>query len=123
MNNSTTLKKAIAIQQKAAQYRFDWKQLDPVFDKLNEEINELKQAIDTHQHNDIESELGDVLFVLANIARHLKLDPDIALEKTNTKFNNRFNFVLERLNISDTEHTHSLKAMEQQWQLAKKDFP
>ncbi len=119
----TSLKKAISIQQEAAEYRFDWKQLEPVFDKLNEEIDELKQAISAEQADEIQSELGDILFVIANIARHLKLDPDAALEKTNTKFNNRFNFVLEHLNITNTEHTHSLKAMEQQWQLAKKDYP
>jgi len=123
MDNSSTLKKAILIQNNAAKYRFDWKQLEPVFEKLNEEINELKQAINENDINNIQSELGDVLFVVANIARQLNLNPDSALEKTNDKFNNRFNFVLEQLNIHSTVHEHSLEAMEQQWQLAKKDFP
>lgn len=123
MDNSTSLKKAILIQQHAAQYRFDWKQLSPVLDKLEEEINELKEAISNNNSDEIQSEFGDVLFVMANIARHLNIDPDKALEKTNTKFNKRFNFVLEQLNINNEQHSHSLKTMEDQWQLSKKDFP
>ena len=123
MNKNTALKKAISIQQHAAEYRFDWKQLEPVFNKLDEEISELKHAISEKNPENIQSEFGDVLFVMANIARHLTIDPDFALEKTNTKFNNRFSFVLNSLNITDTNHSNSLNAMEQQWQLSKKDFP
>lgn len=123
MNNNSSLKKAILIQNNAAKFQFDWKQLEPVFNKLNEELDELKYAISDNNANDIQSEFGDVLFVMANIARHLDIDPDAALEKTNTKFNNRFKFVLEHLNITDTNHSHSLDAMEQQWQLSKKDYP
>jgi len=123
MDKETSLKKAISIQRHAAKYRFDWTQLAPIFDKLNEEVDELKQAINDQSKDEIQSEFGDILFVMANIARHLELDPDAALEKTNTKFNHRFNYVLERLKITHTDHQHSLEAMEHQWQLSKKYFP
>lgn len=123
MDQNTTLKKAILIQKNAATYGFDWKQLEPVFDKLSEEIAELKQAIKHKDETEIKSELGDVLFVAANLARLLNIDPDSALEKTNTKFNNRFNFVLQALNINSHEHSHSLDAMQQQWKNSKKIFP
>ncbi len=123
MDNTTALKKAIAIQNNAANYRFEWKQLEPVFDKLNEEVSELKQAINDNNKDEIKSELGDVLFVVANLARLLDIDPDVCLEKTNTKFNNRFNFVLQALNISNNEHNQTLDAMQQQWQHSKKVFP
>ncbi len=123
MTKPTSLKKAIAIQQNAAQYRFDWTEIEPVFAKLHEEIDELKEAIKLGDRDNIMSEFGDILFVAANLARHLDIDPDVAIEKTNTKFNNRFDFVLQTLNITNTQHEHSLDAMDQQWDISKKHFP
>lgn len=126
MNQAKThsqMNTAINIQNKAAEYDFDWKTISPVFDKLEEEIAELKQAIDEAQYEHIQSELGDILFVVANLARHLKLDPDQALQKTNTKFENRFNYVLNSLKIESFKHDHDLKTMEAQWQKSKTLFP
>ena len=77
------LTRAIKLQNKAAKVGFDWPSLAPVFDKLNEEIAELEAAIaDSKEQPDraaIEEEFGDLLFVVANVARHLKLDPEAAL--------------------------------------------
>ena len=123
MDSLTPLQRAIALQQHAAQYRFDWTDLQPVFAKLQEEISELQEEITQQNSSHIEAEFGDILFVIANIARHLNLDPEAALEQTNKKFANRFNEVLKQLNITQTEHPHNLQAMEAEWQKSKKLFP
>lgn len=82
--------RAIKLQKRAAEFGFDWPGIAPVLDKLREEVAELDEAA----HNDNEAhqleELGDVLFVAANVARHLKLDPASALRGCNLKFESRF---------------------------------
>lgn len=75
------------IQSKARKQGFDWKNITGIYDKLEEEISELKSAPDPENR---EEELGDVLFVLVNLAHHLGLDPETALRKANDKFENRF---------------------------------
>lgn len=123
LTTSSSLQKAIDIQNFAAKYRFDWPDIQPVFEKLHEEIDELKHAIEHSDAQHIESELGDILFVMANIARHLSMDPDKALQKTMNKFDNRFAYVLQKLNINNQDHSHSLEAMENVWQQSKRHFP
>lgn len=85
-----SLVKATRIQEKVKQVGFEWEHRDQVFEKIQEELGELQEAV---QQNDIkasEQELGDVLFSIVNYARFLKIDPDSALERTNTKFMDRF---------------------------------
>ena len=85
-----SLVKATRIQEKVKQVGFEWEHRDQVFEKIQEELGELQEAV---QQNDIkasEQELGDVLFSVVNYARFLKIDPDSALERTNTKFMDRF---------------------------------
>lgn len=120
---NSPLSQAIAIQENAAQFGFDWPAIEPVFAKLIEEADELKQAIKQKDQQHIKAELGDLLFVVANIARHLKMDPYSALEQTNLKFNQRFDFVLNTLDITQHNHSHSLESMEQQWHQSKQYFP
>lgn len=85
------LTRAVKLQNRAARVGFDWPNLAPVFDKLTEEIGELKAEIDGGTGKArLADELGDVLFVLANVARHLKLDPEAALRGANAKFERRF---------------------------------
>ena len=86
------LSRAIKLQNRAARVGFDWPDIAPVFDKISEEIGELRAelAADSSNLNRLEDELGDVLFVLANLARHLKVDPEAALRRTNAKFERRF---------------------------------
>lgn len=84
------LTRAQKLQSKAARIGFDWPLLAPVFDKLNEELSELKSAIANRGQNEINEEFGDLLFVVANIARHLDLDPEASLRAANAKFTKRF---------------------------------
>lgn len=85
--------KAFRIQEKAANVGFDWENREDVFDKLAEETSEVSQAIKYGQKEDIEAEFGDMLFAVINAARLYGVNPENALERTNRKFINRFNFI------------------------------
>jgi len=87
------LLKAYKYQKKAAKAGFDWPDLSAVWPKVQEELNELKEAITAGNQDHVEDELGDLFFSLVNIARHLKVDPSVALTRTNTKFARRFRYV------------------------------
>jgi XTP/dITP diphosphohydrolase len=82
--------KAYRIQEKAAQVGFDWKEKEPVLDKIEEELQELKEAQQKKSQPEIEGEMGDLLFSIVNYCRFIKVDPEAALEKTNRKFKSRF---------------------------------
>lgn len=82
--------KAIRIQEKAKQVGFEWENKEQVFEKIEEEIGELKEVVQTNETDKIEEELGDVFFSLINYARFLQIDADNALERTNQKFISRF---------------------------------
>ena len=112
------LSRAIKIQNRAAKMQFDWPDIEPVFDKLHEEIDEIRAAIASGSQDDIEDELGDLLFVAANIARHLKIDPEKAVRRTNAKFIKRFKYIEERAAQSDKD-TFTLDELEAFWQQAK----
>ena len=89
------LVKASRIQDKAASAGFDWEESHQVFDKVKEELLELQTEIEKENATRIESEFGDVLFSLINYARFINVDPESALERTNKKFINRFQFLEE----------------------------
>jgi MazG family protein len=105
------------ISRKAAGAGFDWPNIDQVFDKLKEEVDELHEARTSGSQEQIEGEIGDLLFVVINLARFLKVDPEQALRKTNTKFRRRFAHVEEGLGKPLKEAT--LEEMEALWQAAK----
>ncbi len=84
------LQRAVKLQSRAARVGFDWPSIEPIFDKLSEETDELKEAIANHDRANIEEELGDLLFVLTNLARKLDIDPGMALRSSNHKFEQRF---------------------------------
>jgi MazG family protein len=105
------------IARKAAGAGFDWPNVDQVFDKLREELDELDEARKTGSQEDIEGEIGDLLFVVINIARFMKVDPEQALRKTNTKFRRRFGHVEDGLGKPLKDAT--LEEMEALWQAAK----
>ena len=114
------LLKAYKLQKKAAKSNFDWKNINDVMDKLDEEIDELNHAIHANDQQNIEEEIGDILFTVVNIARFLKVDPSTALIKTNNKFSSRFRFIEQQIkksgelmNETDIEHLEKL------WQEAK----
>ncbi len=84
------LVEAQQISSKAAAVGFDWEEPDQVLDKLHEELRELAEARETGTPAELEGEIGDLLFVLVNLARFFKVDPEQALRKTNAKFRQRF---------------------------------
>ena len=89
-NSLPSMVKALRIQEKVKQVGFEWENKEQVWDKFNEEIEELKLEIAKNDPQKMEEELGDVFFSLINYARFLKIDPESALEKTNKKFKKRF---------------------------------
>jgi ATP diphosphatase len=118
------LTRAIKLQNKAAKVGFDWPSLAPVFDKLNEEIAELEAAIaeskEKHDRAAIEEEFGDLLFVVANVARHLTLDPEAALRAANDKFTRRFRYIEAQLAKRGSSPAQSdLAEMDALWDEAK----
>lgn len=84
------LLRAEKLQKRAARVGFDWTQAEPIFDKLDEEVREVRDAIKSGIRDDIEDELGDLLFVAANLSRRLSVDPEQALRRANAKFERRF---------------------------------
>ena len=114
------LTRALKLQEKAAKVGFDWKEAKPILDKIEEEIGELRQAIDGGLDADIEDEFGDVLFALVNFGRHLKIDPEKALRGTNEKFRTRLHAVQRALEQNGSSlEAASLDEMEALWQRAK----
>lgn len=91
------LMRAAKLQKRAARVGFDWPQTGHVLDKLVEEARELVEARDTLGHDEIEAEMGDLLFVMANLARHLDVDPEVALRRSNDKFTRRFSYIEREL--------------------------
>jgi nucleoside triphosphate diphosphatase len=120
------LTRAVKLQNKAAKVGFDWPSLAPVFAKLEEEIAELHDAIakngvkSSAPDPDIEEEFGDLLFVVANVARHLKLDPEAALRAANEKFKRRFRYIERQLAARGSSPAQSnLAEMDALWDEAK----
>jgi nucleoside triphosphate diphosphatase len=123
------LTRAVKLQDKAAKVGFDWPSLAPVFDKLKEELGELEQAVGTTAKTPatpgpdrarIEEEFGDLLFVVANVARHLRIDPEAALRSANQKFIRRFRRIEELLAADGRGPAQStLAEMDRLWDQAK----
>jgi MazG family protein len=116
------LVKANRIQEKVRGVGFDWEEREQIWDKVVEEISELKEEIKNHNTETIESELGDVLFSIINASRLYGIDPEAALEKTNRKFIKRFNYLeKETLTKGISLHDMSLDEMNVIWGEAKKE--
>ncbi len=109
-NNMPTILKSLKIQKKAASLNFDWSSKDQVLKKVDEELNELKDALKEKNNKNIEDELGDLFFTLISLSRHLNLDPDQTLKKANQKFIKRFN-KMENIIEDKKLKWHNLKAM------------
>jgi len=115
------LVEAQQISAKAAGAGFDWENIHQVADKVREELSELEQARDTAIPDEVEGEIGDLLFTIVNLARFLKVDPEQALRKTNAKFRRRFSHVEQGLESQGKSFSGStLQEMEELWQQAKK---
>jgi tetrapyrrole methylase family protein/MazG family protein len=115
------LGKAIAIQKKVSRIGFDWKNVEPVWHKLEEEIDELKTAYEKQHMLHMEEELGDIIFTIINIARLMNIDPSIALNRTNNKFIERFTQVEKKLQQEGIDiHKAGLELMDALWNEIKK---
>jgi tetrapyrrole methylase family protein / MazG family protein len=116
------LEKSFQLQKKAAKVCFDWPSAAPVFAKLAEETGELKEALKQGERTDIEDEVGDLLFTLVNLARHLKVDPSLALERTNRKFMRRFSRMEEIMRDKNISFPQcSLADLDALWEQVKKE--
>ena len=118
--NLPGLLRAQKLQKKAAKHGFDWDEITAVFDKLDEEIKEFKEAVLKKKNTDIQSEIGDIIFVITNIAKFYKVDAEEALRSTNNKFIKRFQYIEQKLEgKGKTLKDSPLEEMERYWQEAK----
>lgn len=110
------------LQKRAARTGFDWTDPKDIFDKLEEEMDEVRGAIDENDPSHIEEEIGDFIFVAVNLARRLSIDPEVALRKANSKFERRFRSMENRAEGGEAGFASlSLDQQEQLWQAVKKD--
>ena len=109
------------IQKKAGSVGFDWEETEPIYDKISEEMTEVKEAVKNGKSDEIEEEYGDLLFAVVNLGRHLKVTPEIALTKASDKFVNRFKEMEEKA-VSDGKDMAELSAKEldELWEFVKK---
>ena len=109
------------LQDKAAEYGFDWPEAAPVLDKIEEEANELREALASGDLEQVQGEMGDLLFACVNLARHVDVDAETALRLTNDKFIRRFDYVVEKMQQAGIElSAEQLDQMEAFWQQSKK---
>ena len=116
------LKRAAKLQKKAAKVGFDWPGPEPIFDKIQEELEEVQQELAASELNPkaLEGEVGDLLFAVVNLARHYKIDPEQALRGSNQKFCNRFGFIEQQLAQQGINPEQaSLEQMDALWDKAK----
>lgn len=128
-NEKSLMQTAVTLQTIAAGFGFDWPDIEPVFAKLDEEINELKHEVECsnlpnadalESKKRLEDELGDVLFCCMNLARFLDINPENALQSTNNKFKRRFGFIESYvLEQGKKMHDLSLEELDKVWDMAK----
>jgi ATP diphosphatase len=115
------LSRAAKLQKRAAQVGFDWPEALPVVDKLREELDEVLEAMSENDAEAIAEEVGDLLFVAVNLARHLKVDPETALRAANNKFERRFHYIEQALRDAGRPIENcSLEELDALWGEAKK---
>ncbi len=121
------LLEAHKLSSRASKVGFDWPDIAGLFEKLQEEIRELQEELDQSAEKKtarVEEEVGDLFFVLVNLARHLSVDPESALKKTNRKFRRRFQWMEQQLRAEGkSPEQATLAELESQWQKAKKSEP
>lgn len=115
------LDEALQLQEEAARLSFDWPDIGPVWEKMTEELGELREAVEARDADAISHEFGDVMFTLINMSRFLKLPPEKSLQQANSRFKQRLNGVQKLLDEQSRTWTDaSLEELEELWQQAKK---
>lgn len=116
-----SLMKAHGYQKQAAKVGFDWSEVEPMWEKVQEELAEFQEEVQHADKEKMSDEFGDILFALVNIARFYKIDSEAALAKTNTKFLNRFQYIEEKVRASEKPfESFSLEELDEFWEEAKK---
>ncbi|MGM3422002.1 nucleoside triphosphate pyrophosphohydrolase [Pseudomonas benzopyrenica] len=116
------LSRAAKLQKRAANVGFDWADATPVVAKIQEELDEVREAMANGQAAQVAEEVGDLLFVMVNLARHLQVDAEDALRQANAKFERRFRYIEEALKAQGrTPQEASLEEMDAFWDAAKVD--
>jgi tetrapyrrole methylase family protein/MazG family protein len=114
------LDRAWKLQKKAAKFGFDWPDLQGVLGKIEEELREVEEAVASADGEAVEEELGDLLFSVVNLCRRLKVEPSVALQRTNTKFVKRFMYVEQEMKkAGHTMKQENLSLMDEFWEAAK----
>lgn len=115
------LTRAIKLQQHAAQVGFDWTSITPVIEKVEEELEEIREALaHAGDHRKLQGEIGDLLFACINLARHTRVDPEMALRNCNDKFEQRFHYIESALSKRGSSPAKaSLEEMDALWEEAK----
>ena len=113
--------RAAKLQKRAAKVGFDWDAIEPILEKLNEEIEEFQVELNLEAgHERMENEIGDILFTVVNIARHAQIDPELAIRRANGKFEKRFRAMEEAINLAgETMRDLSIDRMEHYWTQVK----
>jgi tetrapyrrole methylase family protein/MazG family protein len=113
--------RAEKMQRRVSRVGFDWKDMNPVLDKVEEEFAEFRQAVHDNKQHDAEEELGDILFALVNVARHKNICAEDALRLTTKKFARRFCYIEDKfLELGKDIHAASLEEMDMYWEESKK---
>lgn len=114
------LLEGLKLTKKAAKVGFDWENADQIFAKFDEEVAELKHAIAADDKENVAEEIGDLLFVVMNLARHLDVEPETALKKMNRKFRQRFKFIEDEIKLRGIDlKDATLKDMDELWNTSK----
>lgn len=112
--------RAVKLQKKAASVGFDWNNIQGVVDKIHEELDEVKAELGGTDRQRVEDEIGDLLFAVTNLARHMKVDPEVALRGTNQRFSSRFASVEQQITAAGGWEAATPEAMEDAWREAKR---
>jgi ATP diphosphatase len=102
-NSLPALVQCEKIQDRAANHGFDWPEIEPVFEKVKEELQEVHEAWQSGDQAHVQEEIGDLLLVVVNLARHLSVNPEIALREATQKFTRRFNYIEQQIAASGRE--------------------
>ena len=119
--DSPSLSQAYQLTQKASRVGFDWPNMEGVLKKLDEELGEFREALFLQNREKVREEMGDLLFVLANVSRFLRINPEEALKKTLEKFISRFHYIERALHLEGKSPQQStLMEMDRLWEESKK---